>query len=70
MTKPIEIRAIVIQENALGNYTIDIIELTEQTPHFKNGFSRWRKKVVSSEEAPMKEVALMRADAIIEEKFP
>lgn len=69
--KEIEVwRAIVIQENALWNYTIDIIELTEQTPHFKNWFSRWKKKVVFTEEAPVKEVALMRADAIIEEKFP
>lgn len=69
-TKEVEVAtAIVIQENALGNYTIDVLEMTEQTPHFKNGFSRWAKKVVHSEEAPMKEVALMRADKLIAERF-
>lgn len=61
--------AISIQEDTLWNYKIEVSELTPQTPHFKNGFQRYAKKVIHTEEAPMKEVALMRADEIINTRY-
>ena len=59
-----------IQENALGNFSIDFIRMIEQEPHFKNGFSRWKKQVVHTDESPVKELALRKADEIISEKYP
>ena len=58
-----------ISENTIGQYVISVNKLIEQTPDFRNGYTKYRKEVLHSDVGKDRISALEKADTYISQNY-